>query len=182
MHFLNQKIFHFIDKFDCEQILKLNKNINLIFRNYNKVYNYKFYKDLRNFCKSNGYNIFLSNNYKIALKANYDGLYIPSFNKKILNTYSNKKKNFVIIGSAHNIYEIRQKERQGVRSIFLSPLFDTKLKKGLGIYKFLNLCKNTKKNIVVLGGINKNNIKKLNLFKTRSFASIDYLKKNEITC
>jgi thiamine-phosphate pyrophosphorylase len=181
MHFLNQKVYHFIDNFDCKQILKLNKNINLIFRNYNKVYNYKFYKDLRDFCKNNGYKIFLSNNYKIALKANYDGLYIPSFNKKIFNT-NNHKKNFIIIGSAHNIYEIRQKERQGVRAIFLSPLFDTKLKKGLGVYKFLNLCNNTKRNVVILGGINKTNIKKLNLFKKKSFASINYLLKNEITC
>jgi len=108
-------------------------------------------------------------------------LYIPSFNKKIINI-NNNKKNFVIIGSAHNIYEIRQKERQGVKSIFLSPLFNTKLKKGLGIYKFLNLCKNTKRNVVILGGINKSNINKLNLFKNKSFASINYLLKNEITC
>ena len=41
------------------------------------------------------------------------------------------------MGSAHNIHEIRQKEKQNVELIFISPLFRTKnYKKGLGVIKY----------------------------------------------
>jgi len=40
-----------------------------------------------------------------------------------LNNFRNKRKNFTILGSAHNISEIKFKEKQGVNLIFVSPLF-----------------------------------------------------------
>ena len=87
--------------------------------------------------------------------------------------------NFVILGSAHNIKQIRIKEKQNTDLIFLSPLFDMQNKKNiLGIYKFNLLAKQTKKKVIALGGINENNIKKLNLIKTYGFASISLIKKN----
>ena len=57
-----------------------------------------------------------------------------------------------------------------VKYIFLSPLFPSiKNKNYLGIYKFFNLMKKTKKKVVCLGGITKSNIKTLkNLNKTFS--------------
>ena len=69
------------------------------------------------------------------------------------------KKNFKIIGSAHNLKEIRIKEKQNVEKIFLSSLFK-KNKNYLGINKFKLLSKLNKKKIVALGGISKKNIKK----------------------
>ena len=83
------------------------------------------------------------------------------------------KKNFKIIGSAHNIKEIRTKEIQNVTKIFLSSLFK-KNKNFLGINKFKLLSKLTKNDIVVLGGISKENIKKLSLLKKSEFAGISY--------
>ena len=60
------------------------------------------------------------------MKLDLDGVYIPAFNKDIHhNTFSLKKK-FTLIGSAHNLREIREKEKQNVSYIFLSPLFLTK--------------------------------------------------------
>ena len=48
------------------------------------------------------------------------------------------------MGSAHNINQIKQKEKQNVDLIFLSPLFKTKnYKNGLGVIKF-NLLSNFK--------------------------------------
>lgn len=179
MHLSKYKIFHFIDEFDPNYILKLNKNIILIFRNYTKDHDFTFYIKIRKFCKSHGYKILLSNNYRLALKANFDGVYVPSFNKNFL-FIQNKKKNFITVGSAHNNYQIKIKEKQGVDYIFISPLFMTKNKKGIGIYRFLNLCKKTKKKVVILGGINKKNIKKIKLLKINAFASISYIKKNAI--
>ena len=176
MHFLKYKIFYFIDEFNKEHILKINKNINLIFRNHKKKFNLKFYKNLKKFCQSNGYKIYLANNVKIANSLSYDGVYLSSFNKKFLKN-RNFKLNFKILGSAHNIKEIKHKEKQGVKYIFLSPIFHKFDKKGLGLIKFKNLSNNCLSQIVALGGINNKNINKLNLINIRCFASINYIKK-----
>ena len=86
--------------------------------------------------------------------------------------YSYKKK-FKIIGSAHNLKEIRVKETQNVQSIVLSSLFK-KNKNYLGINKFKILSNLTKKNIIALGGISKLNKKKLILLNQSDFAGISY--------
>ena len=100
---------------------------------------------------------------------------MPSFNKKIcLKNYQNFN-NFIIIGSAHTFKEIKIKEQQKVKQIFLSPLFKTnKYKNSLGIYKFNNFARFTMKPLIALGGISKNNIKLLKLVKTNGFAAINY--------
>ena len=88
-----------------------------------------------------------------------------------------RKKNFQIIGSAHNIKEIKTKEKQGVSTIFISPLFKTnKSSYYLNIYKFNLLAKKTNKNIIALGGINQFNYKKLFLLNIHGFASISFFK------
>ena len=87
------------------------------------------------------------------------------------------RKNFTILGSAHNLKEIKIKEKQGVNSIFLSPVFEVSKKKNfLGIYRFNILSKLTKKRVIALGGINKKNINKLKLLKCDGFGSISYIK------
>ena len=68
---------------------------------------------------------------------------------------------------------INFKENQNVDKIFLSSLFK-KNKNFLGIYKFKLLTKCTSKNVVMLGGISKNNISKLKLLKHSDFAGISY--------
>ena len=83
----------------------------------------------------------------------------------------------MILGSAHNLSEIRIKEKQGVTSLFLSPIFSKKNKQPLGLYRFMNLKRLTNINVVALGGINKNSIKKLNLINVNQFASISYINK-----
>ena len=123
----------------------------------------------------------MSNNLKLAINLNLDGAYIPSFNKDLdVKKYKIKNK-FLLLGSAHNIQEIKIKEKQGVDVIFLAPLFKTKNKIGLGINKFNILSKLSIKKIVALGGINKKNIYKLNLTDCYGFAGISYFKnvKNE---
>ena len=83
------------------------------------------------------------------------------------------------MGSAHNIYEIKQKEKQGIEILFLSPLFKTKnYKNELGIIKFNFLSHLSKKKIIALGGINKKNIKKLKLTNIYGFSGISYFLNN----
>ena len=97
-----KSIYYYIDKFDREEIAKLNKSINIIYRNYSKKFNTKELFQLVTFCKKQKRKVYMSNNLKLALNLNLDGLYIPSFNK--LCNYKNisSKKKFEIIGSAHN--------------------------------------------------------------------------------
>ena len=111
------------------------------------------------------------------MKLGLDGSYIPSFNKSIRHNSFTFKTNFSLLGSAHNLKEIRIKEKQEVRNIFIAPIFLTKKNKSyLGIYKFLKLKKYTLKEITCLGGINKNNIKKIKMLKIKNIAGISFFK------
>lgn len=115
----------------------------------------------------------MSNNYKLALKMDLDGVYIPSFNSNLKHINYPKKKNFIVLGSAHNIKEVRIKEVQKVDAIFISSLFNIK-KNLLGINKFLNLINLTKKRIIALGGINDKNLNKLRLLNINGYAGISF--------
>ena len=97
-----KSIYYYIDKFNREEISKLNKSINIIYRNYSNKFNSKELLQLVKFCKKQRRKVFMSNNLKLALIFNFDGVYIPSFNKTL--KYKNIiKKKFEVIGSAHNI-------------------------------------------------------------------------------
>jgi len=175
----NLKIYYFIDEFNREEIKKLNRKIVLIYRNYNRNYNLKLIKKIKNFCLKQNRKFYISNNLKLALNLSLDGLYIPSFNK--LCNYKNlsSKKKFEIIGSAHNSIQIKNKEKQGCVSIFIAPIFKTKKNDYfLDTARFNLLAKNTKKKIIALGGINYLNYKRLKLTKVDGFASISWIKKN----
>ena len=168
---MNKK-YYFIDKFDTNNINKQDKQTAIIFRNYSSnLPNEQLIIKIRNYCRKKSLKLYLSNNIRLAIKLNLDGVYIPAFNKSFKHLTYSLKKNFKIIGSAHNLREIRNKELQNVEIIFLSSLFK-KNKNFLGIYKFKLLTKLTKKNIVVLGGISEDNRKKLALLNHPDFAGI----------
>ena len=168
-------IYCFISDFDKEYIKKLDNKITIIFRNYSDNLNIKKLKQILNFCHSLGKKIILANNPEIALKLKFNGAYIPSFNKRINYSLLKPKHNFIVLGSAHNLKEIRLKEKQGVEIIFLSPIFKVaKSKEFLGINRFNYLARLTKKKIIALGGINNQNFKKLNFVYSVGFASISF--------
>ena len=174
MHFIKTTKYYFIDKFDTYNIDKQDKQTIIIFRNYThkKVDEMLVFK-IRNYCKKKSIKFYLSNNIKLALRLNLDGVYIPSFNRNLNHMSYSYKKKFNIIGSAHNFKEIKIKENQRVKKIFLSSLFK-KNKNFLGINKFKVLSKLTSKKIVVLGGISKKNLKKLKILNQSEFAGISY--------
>ncbi|WP_179850362.1 thiamine phosphate synthase [Candidatus Pelagibacter communis] len=176
MHILNNQIFHFINNYNPAYIGKLNKNIKLIYRNHEKKPDIEYLKKLQRFCKSNGYKIYLSNDLKLAIKLNFDGVYISSFNKRLI-IKSNTHKKFTILGSAHDLKEIRIKEKQGVQIIFLSPVFINKNNRYLGIYNYLKLRKLTRCKSVALGGIDEKNLKQLYIYGINEFASIKFIEK-----
>jgi len=168
------KKYYFINKFETNNIDKQDRQTVIIYRNYSsKVTNEELILKIKEYCKKRGIKFYLSNNIKLAIKLDLDGAYIPSFNKQIKHLSYSLKKNFDIVGSAHNLKEIRIKEHQNVKKIFLSSLFK-KNKNFLGINKFKLLSKLTIKNIVVLGGISNKNKKKLSLLNQSEFAGISY--------
>ncbi|WP_075522210.1 thiamine phosphate synthase [Candidatus Pelagibacter communis] len=176
MHYDSSYIYSFIDSFDKKRINNLSKNYGIIYRNYQKKINLKLLLEIKKFCRQNNKKLIIANDIRLAIRANIDGVYIPSFNKKhYSHILKNKKKNFLVMGSAHNVPEIKTKEEQGVDLIFLSPMFLTKnYKKELGVIKFNLLSKNTKKKIIALGGIKNKNLKKLKMTKSVGFAGISY--------
>ena len=166
--------YYFINKFDTNNIDKQDKQTTIIYRNYSsKPVDQILIQKIKRYCKKKSIKFYLSNNIKLAIKLDLDGAYIPSFNKSLKHLAYTYKKNFRIIGSAHNLKEIRIKENQNVNKIFLSSLFK-KNKNFLGINRFKLLSKLTFKDIVVLGGISEKNKKKLSLLNKYDFAGISY--------
>ena len=166
--------YYFINKFETNNISKQDRQTVIIYRNYSsKSKSEKPILKIKEYCRKKGIKFYLSNDIKLAIKLDLDGAYIPSFNKKTNHLSYSYKKKFVLIGSAHNLREIRIKERQKVKKIFISSLFK-KNKNFLGVNKFKLLSKLTLKEIVALGGISKNNKKKLSLLNNPNFAGISY--------
>ena len=168
--------YYFINTFDTNNLKKQDKETIIIFRNYSSS-NIRIDKliKLKNFLRKQGNKFFLANNFKLALKLGLDGVYIPSFNKNFYHLAYSTFLNFAVVGSAHNLKEIRIKELQKAQNIFISSLFK-KNKNYLGLHRFKILSKYTQKKIVALGGISKKNIKKIKLTKTSSIAGISYFK------
>ena len=165
--------YYFINKFDKSHIDKQDKKTIIIYRNYNQNLDEKLIIKIRDYCKKKGNKFFLSNNIKLAIKLDLDGAYIPSFNKDKKHLSYSLKKKFIIVGSSHNVYEMRTKELQKVESIFLSSLFK-KNKNYLGINRFKLISLLTKKPVISLGGVSKTNLKKLSLIDCVGFAGISF--------
>ena len=174
MHFKLLNKYYFINSLDTNNLKKQDRQTTIIYRNYKSSQtDISKILILKNFLKKKGNKFLIANNFKLALKLGLDGVYIPSFNKKFNHLAYSTSINFIILGSAHNLKEIRIKELQNVQKIFISSLFK-KNKNYLGLNKFKILTRYTKKNIVALGGISKKNLKKINLVNVLSFAGISF--------
>ena len=176
MYYGHYNLFCYINCFDENLIKNLPKYTTIIYRNYKKKINEKEIVEIKKICKLNKNKIILSNNIKVAINLKLDGVYIPSFNKSFKINYTKKPKKFIVIGSAHNLKEIRIKEKQNVDKIFLSPIFKKNYRNQLGIYKVLNFKKITKKQIVALGGLSKDNYKLIKLIGLNGIAGISFFK------
>ena len=177
MHKTIPNTFIFLDQYDNKIFENNNTNIGIVYRNYKAVNRIEEAIKIAKACKKKNYKFFVSNDVKLALKLNANGIYIPSFNGN--NNFNNlPKKNIIILGSAHNSKEIQQKINQKCKIIFISPLFyNKKSKRHLGINKFNYLTQRRKIKFIALGGINEKNIKKLKMLRVNGFAGISMFKK-----
>jgi len=178
MHNIILNKYYFINKFDQSHLDKQDKETIVIYRNYNKKPDKKLILRLKNYFKKKGNKFLLSNNIKLAINLNLDGAYIPSFNKDKKHLSYSFKKNFILLGSVHNLYELRTKELQNIKVFFLSSIFK-KNENYLGINKFRLFSLSNNKKFVALGGISNSNIKKLNLVNCSGFAGISFFEQKK---
>jgi thiamine-phosphate pyrophosphorylase len=168
------KKYHFISSFDRNLLDNFDDKIGIIYRNHQlKKYDPSEILNIKKILKTKKIKLFLSNNVKLAIKLDLDGVYISSFNKCFAHLSYSFKRKFNIIGSAHNLNQIRIKELQNVKLIFISSIFK-KNQNFLGINRFKIISKYTKKKIIALGGLKKKNLKFLRLTFSYGFAGISY--------
>jgi thiamine monophosphate synthase len=155
--------------------LRNNNKIIIIYRNNGDLESYTKLITFRRKCELKSFKFYVANDYKLARSCHADGFYISSYNKK---NYTKHFSNF--IGSAHNFKEIYEKIKQGCRTIMLSRLFKTSYenkKSYLGPIKFNLIEKNFLVNLIPLGGINSNNLLKLNLVNSNGLCLLSEIKK-----
>jgi len=152
------------------------KNVKIIY-SYNNKSNLTDLLLLEKLCIKNKIKLYISNYERDLNFLKIDGVHISS-DKKLKPHYL--KKNFEIIGTAHNQLEYSRKKKQGCSKIFLSPLFRTKKysnNKTLGINKFNLISKNWDTKMLALGGLNSQNIKLLRSAKVLGFGGISFFNK-----
>ena len=176
MHKHLKEKYYFISSLDTNIIKEQDKQTIIIYRNYSqKINDEKKLIRFNNICKKYGIKFIFANNFKLAIKLNLMGVYLPSFNNSFLHLSYSTKKNFIILGSAHNNKEINIKIRQGVKKIFISSIFKKNLNY-LGLNKFNLLSHYSNRDVIALGGISKENVKLINLTKSIGFGGISYFK------
>ncbi|WP_075506114.1 thiamine phosphate synthase [Candidatus Pelagibacter communis] len=169
--------YYFINSLDTNVIKKQNEKTTIIYRNYSqKIINENKIITFNNNCKKYGINFIFANNIKLAIKLKLMGVYIPSFNNSFEHLSFSLKKNFIILGSAHNNKEIKVKIKQGVQKVFVSSIFKKNVNY-LGLNKFKFLTSQHKIKFIALGGISQSNIKKLGLTNCIGFAGISFFQK-----
>lgn len=177
------KIFYkhyvFLEKIDElieNNLLKFNNSI-IIINNIKNTLGNEI--NIINFARSHKIPFLFKNNFKKCIKYNSDGIYIEANNRETIKT-TLFKKDFLIIGAAHNQLEYYFKKRQNCKIIALSPIFyNPKFSKNktLGITRFNLISRNWNTDLCALGGINEKNLKKIYFTKATSIAFQRYITK-----
>jgi len=156
------------------------RNLSIIYKTEDNNLNIKEFLEIKNFCRKKRIKIYFPDDFKIAIKLGADGLFISSSNYKLYHGY---KKSFKFIGSAHSQKEFFFRSRQKCDYIFLSPIFKTEKysnNKILGLSKFNLLSLNWAGNLIALGGINENNLRKVFLTKCCGVGFLSWMKNLKI--
>ena len=177
-----ENFYFFTDRLTSENkknIIKF-KNLSVIYTNNEFTKNYKEFIDILKFCKNKKIKIYYKDDIKKARKYNLNGVYLSASNKKfpsIINNL-NKKRNFKIIGGAHNQNEYFLKKKQMCEDVLFSPLFKNEKynqNQILNICKFNLMSRGWKCNLFALGGINSSNLKKVSMTKSQGVGFISFM-------
>ena len=159
-------------------LLKFN-NVNIIISTNNNKNNLDTEIKIINFAKIHKIPFLFKNNVRKCIKYNSNGIYIEANNRETIKT-TLFKKDFLIIGAAHNQLEYYFKKRQNCKIIALSPIFyNPKFSKNktLGVTKFNLTSRIWNTDLCALGGINETNFKKIYFTKATCIASQRYVTK-----
>ena len=161
-----------INNFIKDNLVKFS-NINIIIDiNDNTKKNLENQLTIIKFAKKNRIPFLIKNDFQNCLKYKANGIFISSDNKKITKPIL-LKKNFHIVGGAHNQLEYTQKSKQKCDLLMMSPLFfNEKYSKNriLNITKFNSKTIHWDIDLCALGGINSKTLKKVGLTKCKAVA------------
>lgn len=180
-----KNLFFFIN--EINELVKFNilnlHNVAIVYDS-NDYVSANFY-EIKKFCKNNFINLYIMDNFKIAIKHNLSGIIISHNNKS--NFYRGnivcKKRKFKIFGKVHSQLEYFLKKKQGCEGVFLSPVFyNKKYSKNYVInpLRFSLISKFWDIEKYALGGINKDNFKKIQNNLIEGFAAKEVILNNKI--
>jgi thiamine-phosphate pyrophosphorylase len=134
------------------------------------------------FAKKNRIPFLIKNDFQKSVKYKANGVFISSNHKKITKPILFKK-NYYIVGSAHNQLEYAHKLKQKCHLLMLSPLFfNEKYSKNkiLNILKFNSKTIHWKVNLCALGGINSKTLNRVKLTKCEAIGFKKIISKSKI--
>ena len=165
---------HYVFLAEINELIEVNllkfKNINIIINiDQNDEKNLKTQFLIIKFAKKNKIPFLIKNNFQECIKYGASGIFIESSNKSTTKPIL-LRKDFEIVGSAHNQLEYNNKKNQNCATIMLSPLFYNEkysINKILNIYRFNLISLNWRIKLCALGGINNQTLRKLKLTKAK---------------
>ena len=188
-----KSLYFFTDRkkiFDLKQVLKnLPKKTCLIFREYDlpklerEELALKYFKISKEF----GHDFLVGKDINLAVKIKCDGVHFSDndLTKSLLKIrYSCKKNKLIFSFALHNLKNLSYFRKLSPDMVFLSPIFKTSShqnQRPLGLFNYLKISKIfnqkiSKNNFFPLGGINLQNLRRLNKINITGFGAIDFFK------
>jgi thiamine-phosphate pyrophosphorylase len=175
-----ENFFFFTDQINNEiinQVLKF-KNISVIYNTLKKSENLKELGKIQTFCKKNNIKLYITNNYKLAIKVKSDGVFLNNqFKQKLI--FNCNKLNFKTVVGVHSQQEYYQKTKELSYDTIISPIFYNNkysINKILNPIKFNLLSLNWGGRKYALGGINLDNLKKTYLTTSYGVGFVSLIK------
>ena len=175
---------------DLNQVLKnLPKKTCIIFREYDlpskerEELALKYFKIAKEF----GHDFLVGKNFDLALKIKCDGVHFSDHDltKSLLKIrYSCKKIKLIFSFALHDLKNLSYLRKLNPDMVFLSPIFKTSShqnQRPLGIFNYVKIAKIfnqkiAKNNFFPLGGIDLQNLRRLNKINITGFGAIDFFK------
>ncbi|MAI06079.1 MAG: hypothetical protein CBC47_02940 [Alphaproteobacteria bacterium TMED87] len=141
-------------------------NWGILMRNYNVPDRKELICEAAKICKTRGIFFIIANDLSLALSLNASGLHLSEYysSNKVLSPVFLHSKRLHITTSAHSFYKFTLARRYKFDAVFLSPILKTQThpeQNGLGIYRFIALCKKNPVKTFALGGVRLNNYNRL---------------------
>ena len=120
-----KKLFVFLD--DINELIKINilkqHNISIIYDK--QQFDNNNFEVIKKFCKDNKVELYILDNFKLAIKHKLNGVVISHNNRKTMycGNFLSRYKKFDIIGKVHNPLDYYFKQRQGCKTVIFSTIF-----------------------------------------------------------